>query len=172
MRDGKPAEVGAEPPRARFTVERRRPAGKDTDVLVLNGELDRDTAAPLRAALEECAGERRIVVDCSGLGFCDSSGLNTLLRARLRILEAGGRLDLVGLRPPVDRTFEITGARAIFPTYETLSEALAENGQGGWGNQGGQWNQGGQGGQRSEGGPWGHGGRGGHEGGGNDGRGR
>ncbi|MFE2558148.1 STAS domain-containing protein [Streptomyces sp. NPDC059352] len=158
MRDGKPAEAGAEPSPERFTVETRRPAGTDTDVLVLRGELDRDTAAPLRAALEERAGEGRIIVDCSGLGFCDSSGLNTLLRARLRIVEAGGRLDLVGLRPPVDRAFEITGVRAVFRTYETLSEALAEGGHDGLG---GQWSQGGQ---------RGHGGRDGHEGGGSHGR--
>ncbi|WP_370416895.1 STAS domain-containing protein [Streptomyces fradiae] len=108
----------------------RRP---DTVVLALAGELDHDSAGPLRDALAEHDGSDgsgrdgfRIVVDCSGLSFCDSTGLNVLLRARLRMTEAGGRLDLAGLRPPVDRMFEITGARSVFRVYETVASALAD----------------------------------------------
>ncbi|MFE2558146.1 STAS domain-containing protein [Streptomyces sp. NPDC059352] len=93
-------------------------------VLVLAGELDHDTADPLRHALQENAGARHVVVDCSRLRFCDSTGLNLLLRARLRMLAAGGRLDLSGLRPPVDRVFEITGARRVFQVYEDADTAL------------------------------------------------
>ncbi|MCB8907006.1 MULTISPECIES: STAS domain-containing protein [unclassified Streptomyces] len=127
MRDEQPvAGVGASPP-DRFTVEVRPVPGADTDVLLIAGELDRDTMAPLSAALEEHVGAGRVVVDCSALAFCDSSGLNALLKARLRALEDGGRVELVGLRPPVDRMFEITGVRAVFQVYETLGEALAES---------------------------------------------
>lgn len=94
-------------------------------VLVLAGELDHETADPLRHALRENSGAQHVVVDCSRLRFCDSTGLNLLLRARLRILAAGGRLDLSGLRPPVDRVFEITGARRVFQVYEDAETALA-----------------------------------------------
>ncbi|MEU3693204.1 STAS domain-containing protein [Streptomyces narbonensis] len=139
MRDGKPvpATGGDEPPpRDRFTVAIRPVPGADTDVLLLAGELDRDTVAPLRQAVEERLGVGRIVVDCSALDFCDSSGLNALLRARLRATEAGGRLELAGLRRPVDRMFEITGARAVFRVYGTVGEALAESGGEGGGTHG------------------------------------
>ncbi|MFB7512627.1 STAS domain-containing protein [Streptomyces sp. NPDC056144] len=133
--------------RDRFTVEIRPVPGADTDVLVLTGELDRDTVAPLTAAVEERLGVRRTVVDCSYLRFCDSSGLNALLRARLRTLEAGGRLDLAGLRAPVSRMFDITGARGVFRVYGTLGEALAESGgEGGGGGDGGDEDRGGSGG--------------------------
>ncbi|MEV6331170.1 STAS domain-containing protein [Streptomyces sp. NPDC051909] len=108
----------------------RRP---DTVVLALSGELDHDTAGPLRDALAEHGGDAgssrnggRVVVDCSELSFCDSTGLNVLLRARLRMTEAGGRLDIAGLRPPVDRMFEITGALSVFRVYETVASALAD----------------------------------------------
>ncbi|MFE7582475.1 STAS domain-containing protein [Streptomyces gardneri] len=138
MRDEEPAPSagGDEPPRDRFTVEVRPVPDADTDVLVLAGELDRDTVDPLRRAVEERIGSGRIVVDCSALEFCDSSGLNALLRARLRAQEAGGRLELAGLRPPVDRMFEITGARVVFRVYGTVGEALAEGGGEGGGTHG------------------------------------
>ncbi|MFB7864229.1 MULTISPECIES: STAS domain-containing protein [unclassified Streptomyces] len=97
-----------------------------TVVLAVAGELDHDTAAPLKEALEAQDDGGRVVVDCSGLRFCDSTGLNVLLRARLRMLDGGGRLDLAGLRPPVDRMFEITGARTVFQVYEDAAAALAD----------------------------------------------
>ncbi|MEU3747820.1 MULTISPECIES: STAS domain-containing protein [Streptomyces] len=138
MRDDKPASVagGGDPLSDRFTVEVRPVPGADTRILLLTGELDRDTVAPLRQAVEECIGVGRVVVDCSALDFCDSSGLNALLRARLRTTEAGGRLELAGLRRTVDRMFEITGARAVFRVYGTLGEALAESGGEGGGTHG------------------------------------
>ncbi|MEU7075550.1 STAS domain-containing protein [Streptomyces narbonensis] len=123
-----PGADGGESPRDRFTVVIRPVPGTDTDILVLAGELDRDTVPPLWQAVEERIGVGRILVDCSGLDFCDSSGLNALLRARLRAREAGGRLEIAGLRRPVDRMFEITGARTVFRVYGTVGEALAESG--------------------------------------------
>lgn len=110
----------------RFAVHVGPGQGPDGHVLALTGELDHDTADVLRDALAQRAGPGRILVDCSGLRFCDSTGLNVLLRARLQALEAGGRLELAGLRPPVARMFEITGARTVFRVYEDVSEALSD----------------------------------------------
>ncbi|MFF8958359.1 STAS domain-containing protein [Streptomyces sp. NPDC014894] len=110
----------------RFGVERRTDSG--TLILVLAGELDHDTAEPLRAALGDAVRERpeRILVDCAELRFCDSTGLNVLLRARLEAQESGGRLDLASLRPPVARMFDITGASTVFRVYGTVDAALAD----------------------------------------------
>ncbi|MFE1906771.1 STAS domain-containing protein [Streptomyces gardneri] len=110
----------------RFLLETRTDGHPGTVVLMLNGELDHDTADPLRTALTQNRGAARVVVDCSGLRFCDSTGLNVLLKARLRMLPRGGRVDLAGLRPPVDRMFEITGARKIFRVYEDRGAALGD----------------------------------------------
>ncbi|MEU7026422.1 STAS domain-containing protein [Streptomyces sp. NPDC046275] len=111
----------------RLDVREQSGRSPGTVVLALSGELDHDTAGPLRDALAAHGTDgERIVVDCSGLGFCDSTGLNVLLRARLRLTRNGGRLDIAGLRPPVDRMFEITGARSVFRVYETAASALAD----------------------------------------------
>ncbi|MBT2366074.1 STAS domain-containing protein [Streptomyces sp. ISL-10] len=119
---GNPAATGEE----RFSLTTARRA--DAVVLTLSGELDHDTAGPLREALERHVGQgaRRILVDFGPLRFCDSTGLNVLLHARLAAQEAGGRIELAALRPPVARMFEITGAQAVFQVYAGVEEALAD----------------------------------------------
>ncbi|WP_189886052.1 STAS domain-containing protein [Streptomyces xantholiticus] len=110
----------------RFGVATRQRGG--TVVLSLSGELDHDTAEPLREAIAQQvrAGVRRILVDCGDLHFCDSTGLNVLLHGRLAAREADGRVELAALRPPVARMFEITGAHAVFQVYAGVDEALAD----------------------------------------------
>jgi anti-anti-sigma factor len=92
------------------------------------GELDHHTAdllsEPLSAAVD--TGAKRLVIDCSELEFCDSTGLNVLLGARLRAEAAGGEVLLAALRPTVARVFEITGAEAVFTIHDTLDQALQE----------------------------------------------
>jgi anti-anti-sigma factor len=91
------------------------------------GELDHHTADLLREPLEECLakGFGRLVVDCSRLDFCDSTGLNVLLGARLKAEAAGGGVYLAGMRPVVARVFEITGAEAVFSVHDTVEAALS-----------------------------------------------
>ncbi|KOT96918.1 MULTISPECIES: STAS domain-containing protein [Streptomyces] len=92
------------------------------------GELDHHTADLLREPLEDCLakGFNRLVVDCSRLEFCDSTGLNVLLGARLKAEAAGGGVHLVAMQPVVARVFEITGAEAVFTLHDTLAAALAD----------------------------------------------
>ncbi|GAB3117629.1 STAS domain-containing protein [Streptomyces calidiresistens] len=96
-------------------------------VVTPRGELDHHSVDLLKEAIDSCISESRypIVIDCAGLGFCDSTGLNTLLAARMEIEEAGGEVHLAAMSPAVSRVFEITGADAVFPMHETLEAALA-----------------------------------------------
>ncbi|MBF6044722.1 anti-sigma factor antagonist [Streptomyces sp. NRRL B-1677] len=91
------------------------------------GELDHHTADVLREPLEAAIadGGARVVLDCSRLDFCDSTGLNVLLGARLQAEAAGGGIHLAAMQPVVARVFEITGAEAVFTVHETLDAALA-----------------------------------------------
>lgn len=96
-------------------------------VVAPEGELDHHTADVLSEPLEKSvqSGYSRLVVDCSRLDFCDSTGLNVLLSARLKAEAAGGGVHLVGMRPVVARVFEITGAEAVFTVHTDLASALA-----------------------------------------------
>ncbi|MDN3293158.1 STAS domain-containing protein [Streptomyces ficellus] len=99
-----------------------------SEILTPAGELDHHTAEllrePLDAALER--GCARLVIDCSQLVFCDSTGLNVLLGARLKAEAAGGGVHLAGMQPVVARVFEITGAEAVFTVHDSLEAALAD----------------------------------------------
>ncbi|MEU2391794.1 STAS domain-containing protein [Streptomyces sp. NPDC007369] len=108
-----------------FAVEVRRM--DSAVVLLLSGELDHDTAEPLRAALEAAlaaGGPLRLIVDCGGLSFCDSTGLNMLLRARLAAEAAGGSVELSGLGRQVARMLRLTGADGVFTIHRDLAAAL------------------------------------------------
>ncbi|MFI9270944.1 STAS domain-containing protein [Kitasatospora sp. NPDC052896] len=99
-------------------------------VLVLHGELDHDTADVLREALDGClaAAPARILLDFADLRFCDSTGLNVLLRARLAARESGREVELCGLGPQVARLFEITGAGGVFRVHPSVAQALSSDG--------------------------------------------
>lgn len=75
--------------RGRLQVEART-EGR-SEVVTPVGELDHHTADLLREPLESAVdqGRARLVVDCSRLDFCDSTGLNVLLGARLKAEAAG-----------------------------------------------------------------------------------
>ncbi|TDT95815.1 anti-sigma B factor antagonist [Streptomyces sp. 846.5] len=114
----------------RFAVE-LRPVGSAT-VLALTGELDHDTAPALRERLAQALARAgrpghtpTVVVDCAGLLFCDSTGLNVLLTARLQADEQGISIRLAALRGHVVRMFDITGAGTVFSVHPDLDDALA-----------------------------------------------
>ncbi|MEU2333838.1 STAS domain-containing protein [Streptomyces sp. NPDC013172] len=92
------------------------------------GELDHHTADLLREPLDDLLdkGFSRLVVDCSRLEFCDSTGLNVLLGTRLRAEAAGGGVHLASMQPVVARVFEITGAEAVFTVHDSVAAALAD----------------------------------------------
>lgn len=108
-----------------LTVALRRPPG--ALVVRPEGELDHDSVGPLRDALEQAVASPpgRLVVDCGGLEFCDSTGLNLLLRAHAAADRAGVPLLLAAPGAVVARMLEITGANEVLVVRPSVDEALA-----------------------------------------------
>jgi anti-anti-sigma factor len=103
------------------------PDGPGRFVVTLAGELDLAASEGFWSELEpllEPAG--LVVLDGSELDFLDSSGLRILILASRRAGELGGRVRLVAPHRAVQRTLELTGAKAILETRATLAEALAD----------------------------------------------
>lgn len=97
-------------------------------VMQLCGEADLATRTVLQAELEAAlhpeldtvpGSERvRVVVDLSGLRFCDVHSARMILRSA-----PVGRLALVGAAGPVERVLRILDPSEVVPRYRELSDA-------------------------------------------------
>jgi anti-sigma B factor antagonist len=90
----------------------------DHAVVIAAGEIDLYTAprlhSELTAVIANSAPETRIVVDMSGVEFCDSTGMNVLLSCLRQARERGGELELAAPRPAVKKILQVTGLDAVF----------------------------------------------------------
>jgi len=97
-------------------------------VVTAPAEIDVASAYQMRAALLQAAadGHATVVVDLTGTRFCDSAGLNLLVRAHKRARAEGGELRLViPAGAEVHRIFAVTGIGRVIPQFASLGEALA-----------------------------------------------
>ncbi len=99
-------------------------------VLSLHGDIDLNSAAQLLDAATRVidADGAVLVLDLAGVEFCDSSGLSALVRLRNRVQPLGGRIDLAGPTPIVQRVLEVSGLTEIFGTFPTVEAARAAAG--------------------------------------------
>lgn len=97
-----------------------RREGETLNVL-LTGELDHHSAAPLRVELDKLLkdeGIRCLVLDLGGVSFMDSSGLGVVL-GRYKVLKARrGRLRICGAAKPVERILKMAGVYALLGQQE------------------------------------------------------
>ncbi|MES4905496.1 MULTISPECIES: STAS domain-containing protein [unclassified Streptomyces] len=95
-------------------------------VLALHGELDLEGAPVLERVAGEALARRsdRLVLDCRGVTFCDSSGLNVLLRLHGRAGRVGARLVLAGVPESMRHVLRITETERLLALAGTVDEAL------------------------------------------------
>ena len=89
----------------------------DLTVLTVRGELDAYSAPTLDAAFDEAlsGGAQRLVLDLSDVGFIDSSGLRSMIRARKQVGDAPDALRIRNPQPATVRLLDITGLTDHFP---------------------------------------------------------
>lgn len=87
-------------------------------IVHVGGEMDIDRASLLQEALRTLIAQADcppdIVLDLTDLAFCDSSGLNAFLQARLTAIQYGWRVILHAPNQQVTRLLELTGADTLF----------------------------------------------------------
>jgi len=97
-------------------------------VISVAGELDLGTAPQLCVRLDATRSGRspRLLVDLTGLGFCDSTGLRALLGAAAEVRAHGGRF-AIACTPDGDvaRLIEIVGAGEWMAVHADAAAALA-----------------------------------------------
>jgi anti-sigma B factor antagonist len=99
----------------------------DTVVVTLRGNLDIDTAAVLTATLEQILGgpQPRVVVDLSGVVFCDSTGLSAFVLGDRRARDSGGWLRLAAPDDFMATLLSTLGLTERLGVHPTVAEALA-----------------------------------------------
>ncbi|GAA3980313.1 hypothetical protein GCM10023085_73320 [Actinomadura viridis] len=115
---------------ARLSVTVRRQGG--WTVLVMRGELDLGTVEVLEDTFAEQLMDARsrgdrpaLALEMSRLKFCDSSGLNALLRSWKAIQAAEGRLVLIAPARQPARLLRTTGLDRRLPIRSEPPDVLA-----------------------------------------------
>jgi anti-sigma B factor antagonist len=93
----------------------------DRTVVAVRGEIDLYTVPQLHGELSTALagdGPVRLIVDMSGVEFCDSTGMNVLLAAHRKAREQGGDLELAGPRPTVRKILQVTGLESVFTVLD------------------------------------------------------
>jgi anti-anti-sigma factor len=79
------------------------------------GEIDLAVADRLWAELDpQITAGRAVVLDCSGVGFLDSTGLRTLMKAAHKAVEVGATFGLAEPTPAVLRVLDLSGVAEVF----------------------------------------------------------
>ncbi|MFF3505472.1 STAS domain-containing protein [Streptomyces sp. NPDC003247] len=88
-------------------------------VVHVAGDLDHTHATALRQRVERLTLRpgQRLVVDLTGLEFCDSSGITALLAARQHALAAGADLVLAAVPSNTLRILAIVGLDRVFTIH-------------------------------------------------------
>jgi anti-sigma B factor antagonist len=94
-------------------------------VVTTPDEIDLRNADSLRAALIAAAATNQpvVIVDMSGTEFCDSSGLNALVRAKKQADVDGRQLHLVVRGAALTRILAVSGMGSLFQIFDSLDEA-------------------------------------------------
>ena len=117
-----PHEIDHVPPAPALSVRR-----KDGYTIVkISGEIDIARTPVLR---EQLLGllrpdASRLVVDLSGVTFCDASGLAVLVGVARRLDLLGGSLRLAAPPPLMSTVLRLTGLDSRFEIFATVPEAI------------------------------------------------
>jgi anti-sigma B factor antagonist len=99
-------------------------------VITLPEEIDISNSEQVREELLSLLnrGPAVLIVDMAETTFCDSAGVNALVRAHKRATANGAEIRLVVTSPGVQRVLGITGVDRLIPVHPSMTASLAEPG--------------------------------------------
>ncbi|AWK12888.1 STAS domain-containing protein [Streptomyces spongiicola] len=114
-----------------MTLEVERTEQTPWTILHIQGELDLVSSPEIRRQVHDAVavGRRDLVLDLSGVVFCDSSGVGVLIAARRLLHSCRGRLRLIlpargaAEGSHVNRVLAALGVRRLFEVYEDVTTA-------------------------------------------------
>ncbi|MEU8118338.1 STAS domain-containing protein [Spirillospora sp. NPDC049024] len=94
-------------------------------VIAITGDLDISSVPALRGRLDVALRDAgaHVVIDLSGVTFCDASGLALLTGARRSAEPAGTAIVLAGPRPHMVRLLRVSGLSRVFAVHPSVDAA-------------------------------------------------
>lgn len=101
--------------------------GTEKDIMVLSadGGLSAGNADLFVDELEQLvgAGLRKLIVDCTKLGFISSYGISVLLRIHFKMAKKGGDVKLASVEGKIFRLLEMSRLHTVFEIYRDKEAA-------------------------------------------------
>ena len=109
------ATFSAEYPRVTITVD----AHDHGHTVTLSGEMDFANADGLLETMANIPldGHTSVVLDLTGLTFCDASAVSALVRTHHYVRDAGGRLTVTGASGTPRRVLTLTGVDRLLSSH-------------------------------------------------------
>jgi anti-sigma B factor antagonist len=110
-------------PNALMTV--RHPTAT-TSIIDIAGDVTASAEAVLMAAYADAnaPGTRAIILNCSGLGYMNSSGIGLLVTLMIRVSRHEQRILAYGLNEHYQHIFDMTRLNEVIGIYASESSAL------------------------------------------------
>lgn len=104
----------------------------DSVIVTVRGNLDVDSATVLHTTLDQVLDRPgpRVVVDLSGVEFCDSTGLSAFAAGHNRARAAGGWLRLAAPGGFLAGLLDTVGLTRQVAVYPTVGDALTDRREG------------------------------------------
>jgi anti-sigma B factor antagonist len=102
------------------------PGHDKAKLIEIVGDLDRGSVKDAREKIISFIekGNVNLVVDLSGLNFCDSTGILVLVHSYIKVVRYKGYFKLCRIPTDIFRLLEMIGLTKIMPIYNTVEEAL------------------------------------------------
>lgn len=95
-------------------------------VISVSGRMDAVTAPEFEKSLSELIskGEKRFLINFSGLDYISSAGLRSILAAAKQLKTENGEIFFTGISGSVEEVFNISGFHSIFRIFKDEESAL------------------------------------------------
>jgi anti-sigma B factor antagonist len=96
-------------------------------IVALEGDIDLQSSPDARKVLLECVARKKpVLVDLSGVGYIDSSGVASLVESLQTARKAGSTLVLVSVSDGARRVLELARLDKVFTICDTIEDGLAQ----------------------------------------------
>ncbi len=99
----------------------------DALIVALKGDVDLQSSPEARTILLDCVGKKKpVLVDLSGVGYIDSSGVASLVESLQTARKSGTNVILVAVSEGALRVLQLARLDKVFTICDTVEDGLEQ----------------------------------------------